>query len=782
MKRAQTDPIGHEVPRTPATEDDLCLTAPIDLWHDAIPLGNGLMGGLLWGGHNSLRLSLDRGDLWDERTTGESAWWQKHPWRSLEDDGDPWSQYYEGVTPTKLPAGFLELTLDQAATVRSFELSLAAAEGTATLSDGTAARAFFSANEPVAMLRIPGDPPQAMRLRPAGTTEECGETGPQSGGAVAALGYPPADLGQTDDMQWYVQEAADGFRYCACVATQRAAGETLLAVAVTSTHDCAPGEDLLALAKSRCHDALKRGYAEIFAEHVAWWREFWDRSSIEVPDPHIRRAHRFARYLYGAGSRPDAPPMPLQGVWTADNGGLPPWKGDYHNDLNTQLTYLAYQEAGNFESGLSYLEFLWKLAPTFRRFARDFYGTDGLATPGVMSLSGQPLGGWGQYTMSPTMSAWNAHLFYLHWRYTDDDSFLTDRAYPWCSEVGRCLRELLKPDAEGVLVLPRSSSPEIFDNGPLAWLRPNSNYDLMCLRTLFLSLTEMAEAQNLTSEASSWARAAAELGDFHTAADGELLLDACTPLRESHRHLSHLIGIYPFNLITVDGDAQDQERIRASLAAWDELGTGEWCGYTWAWMSCLRARTGDAEQAVRHLDVFTRAFVSRNGFHLNGDQSGEGFSNLTYQPFTLEGNFAAMQAVQELLLQSWSPTPGVRDTEVIRLFPAVPWRWHDASFRDLRAEGGHRVSAERANNSTVWFKVVAGKDGLVRIRDNFDGRAPRWATADVRKVGRNFEVRLSKGDVLEATLDAPAQLPPEPSDAAPPVVVGGVGNSPEQAR
>jgi alpha-L-fucosidase 2 len=184
-------------------------------------------------------------------------------------------------------------------------------------------------------------------------------------------------------------------------------------------------------------------------------------------------------------------------------------------------------------------------------------------------------------------------------------------------------------------------------------------------------------------------------------------------------------------------------------------------------MSCLRARTGDAEQAVRHLDVFTRAFVSRNGFHLNGDQSGEGFSNLTYQPFTLEGNFAAMQAVQELLLQSWSPTPGVRDTEVIRLFPAVPWRWHDASFRDLRAEGGHRVSAKRENNSTVWFKVVAGKDGLVRIRDNFDGRAPRWATAGVRKVGRDFEVRLSKGDVLEATLAAPAQLPPEPSDAAP---------------
>jgi len=114
-------------------------------------------------------------------------------------------------------------------------------------------------------------------------------------------------------------------------------------------------------------------------------------------------------------------------------------------------------------------------------------------------------------------------------------------------------------------------------------------------------------------------------------------------------------------------------------------------------MSCLRARVGDGDAAARHLDVFTRAFTSRNGFHVNGDQSGEGFSNLTYRPFTLEGNFAAMQAVQEMLLQSGSPTPGKRDTEVIRLFPAVPQDWHDAAFTDLRAEGGHRVFARREN-------------------------------------------------------------------------------------
>jgi alpha-L-fucosidase 2 len=152
------------------------------------------------------------------------------------------------------------------------------------------------------------------------------------------------------------------------------------------------------------------------------------------------------------------------------------------------MTYMAYQAAGHFDEGLSYLDFLWDRRPRFQRFAREFYGTGGLATPGVMTLAGAPLAGWVQYSLSPTMSAWSAHLFYLHWRYTMDDTFLRERAYPWASDVGACMLGLLKPDANGVLVLPLSSSPEVFDNSHRAWLQPNSNYDLMSLRMLFLAL------------------------------------------------------------------------------------------------------------------------------------------------------------------------------------------------------------------------------------------------------------------------------------------------------
>ena len=188
-------------------------------------------------------------------------------------------------------------------------------------------------------------------------------------------------------------------------------------------------------------------------------------------------------------------------------------------------------------------------------------------------------------------------------------------------------------------------------------------------------------------------------------------------------------------------------------------------------MSCLRARVGDAETAVRDLDIFVHAFILRNGFHANGDQTKSGFSGFTYRPFTLEGNFLAMQAVHEMLLQSWSPTPGKRDAEVIRIFPSMPWRWHDASFTDLRAEGGHRVSAKRENNATTWFRVVAGHDGIVRIRDNFGGREAKWSRTNGKRVGNNFEFAMKRGEILEATLPKPAAIPPPPADVAEPVVI-----------
>ncbi|MFQ5805923.1 MAG: hypothetical protein ACE5I3_05680 [Phycisphaerae bacterium] len=220
----------------------------------------------------------------------------------------------------------------------------------------------------------------------------------------------------------------------------------MLAIAITSTAD---GPNPVEVGRQRVVAALAAGYAKMLEPHLAWWRDFRAISSVEVPDPAIQTHYDLVKYLYGSASRAHAPPMPLQGVWTADEGGLPPWKGDYHNDLNTQMTYLAYHTAGLVESGQSFINFNWKLLPAYQAFARRFYDVDGAVVPGVMALDGQPLGGWSQYSLSPTMGAWVAHSFYLHWRYSLDEVFLRERAYPWCTQIGRALADLLRPDSHG---------------------------------------------------------------------------------------------------------------------------------------------------------------------------------------------------------------------------------------------------------------------------------------------------------------------------------------------
>ena len=755
-------------PSPPEASLNLKLAAPIKTWDEAVPLGNGTMGVLLWGETNRLRLSLDRGDLWDERPSKAFLRVRdKFNWATLQqlvasNRMDEFNEicdanYDYNTSPTKLPAGRVEITLDESQMVEAFELNLATAEGVVHGKAGELARVFVNAGnvpEPVALVRIAGPPLKDVRLKtPA---------------SVKKLNYPAPRTGEADGLRWFEQEAADGFAYAICAAWKRVGDSTLLAVTVATSGE---GKSPQAVAEARVKAALKAGYEKLFAPHADWWAQFWEHSSVNVPEPEILRHYYLVRYLSGAASRRGAPPMPLQGVWSADAGSLPPWKGDYHNDLNTQMTYLAYRTAGDFDEGLSFLDFLWDRLPVFRKFAKDFYHAPGAAVPGVMSLAGQALGGWGQYSVSPTMGAWNAHLFYLHWRATGDEKFLRDRAYPFCREIGTCLRALLKPDTNGVLVLPLSSSPEIFDNSRRAFLKPNSNYDLASMKMLFLTLAEMAAATGDSKSAADWTATAKQLGEFHAKPDGTLLLDETTPLPGSHRHLSNLMALHPFNLITADGDERDRQIIAASLGDWASKGTGAWCGYSFSWMSCLRARVGDAETALRNLDIYVHAFILRNGFHANGDQTKSGFSGFTYRPFTLEGNFLAMEAVHEMLLQSWSAQPGSGDWGAIRIFPAPPWRWHDAAFTDLRAEGGHRVSAKRENNATTWLRVIAGRDGVIRIRDNFGGREPKWNLSGAKKVGDNFEFVVKKDAVIEATLVKPDALPPAPADLAEPVVI-----------
>ena len=680
------------------------LPAPISRWDEAIPLGNGRLGALVWGEGSTLKFSLDRADLWDTRVPQifTSPDWTYANMVKLKEEKNHarhvelFDKAYDTIPyPTKLPGGRLEIQLPEGTTIKRFILHAPIGSADITFQGTDTATVAVDPDNPVLLITSLPSSAGIKLVNPAGLTP---------------LGYPPARVGSDDHSRWFVQSNADNSFTWAVFAAIPGANDTgscgTFAVAIATSRD---SKNPLAAAAKLATRAVCSA-AEILPKVEARYEKL-ATPQVKLPDPDIQRQYDLCRYWMIAGSQPDSPPMPLQGIWTADEGGLPPWKGDYHNDLNTQTTYIAYQAADMLSEGSSFTNFLWNLTPRFQKFAKDFYNVDGLVVPGVMGIDGAPLGGWGQYSLSPTHTAWLAQTFYLHWRYSMDDKFLADRAYPWCSQAGTALAALLKPDASGHLLLPLSTSPEIHDNSPGAWLTPNSNYDNALLMYLFDINEKMARALHNDADAARWKKLASQLPPLDTEADGTLTFARNEPFKESHRHFSHAMAIHPLGLVNIEGSPRDREIIEATLARTQSLGTKAWCGYSFSWFSAMNARAGHADAAADYLKKFCTSFVSRNGFHLNGDQSGTGLSGFTYRPFTLEGNFLAMHAVHEMLLQSWGDT--------IRIFPAVPDAWKDVSFRNLLAEGAVEVSATRIGGKTTSVTLKPRRPVTVRVLDPF---------------------------------------------------------------
>ncbi|HET7560322.1 MAG TPA: hypothetical protein VFK80_10220, partial [Limnochordia bacterium] len=481
--------------------------------------------------------------------------------------------------------------------------------------------------------------------------------------------------------------------------------------------------------------------------HRAWWRAYWAKADVRLPNPVVERQWALDLYKFGAAARRGAPPITLQAVWTADDGRIPPWKGDYHHDLNTQLSYWPCYAGNHLEEGLSYLDWLWATRDEAYAFTRNFFGAPGLNVPMTADLLGRQIGGWHQYTHSATTSAWLAHHFVLHWRYSGDEAFLRERAYPYLSEACRFLDAVLETDANGVRYLPLTSSPEIHDDRLEAWLTPTSNYDLALIRWAFATAAELAARLGRAADAERWSAALAGLPPFALADDGRLMVSPDEALAASHRHFSHLMAIHPLSLITWEQGEASRRTIAAALSELDRLGPAQWCGYSYAWLASLAARAKDGERAERALEIFAKAFCTANSFHVNGDQTKRGYSNFTYRPFTLEGNFAAAAGVHEMLLQSYGG--------VIQIFPSVPASWREVGFTSLRAEGGFLVSAERKGGRTVEVRVQAEVGGRLELVDPFAG-AGRWriegAAAQVVVADGRVRAELPAGAVVSGRM------------------------------
>jgi alpha-L-fucosidase 2 len=695
-----------ELNAQPKAEHNLYFDHLAARWDEAMPLGNGMLGALVWQKENKLHISFDRADLWDERQALDLSafnfkWVKeqllKNQYDTVHKSGDdPYETY---PYPTKLPAAALEFDIASFGKVVSNELDIKTALNTVKFENGVTFHCYIhasknqgyfgfenlSSTEVIPQLTIPG----------YNTGNEGTRGNSVEGQGLERLRYAKETVTKKDNSILYHQPTYNGHYYEVLVTWKKFLNNHVIGTWTISNNQPA--------ILSKLNTALPEPTG--WNEHIKWWNDFWNQSSVSLPDKQLERQYYLELYKLGCIARKGAPAITLQASWTADNGNLPPWKGDFHNDLNTQLSYWLCYAANHLQEAATFTDWLWKTRDQNKKYTKQYFGVEGLNVPGVETLNGYAMGGWIQYSLSPTVAAWLSQHFYWQWKYSMDTQLLLTRTYPYLHDAATFLENITELKNR-VRYLPLSSSPEYNDNDTRAWFLNWTNYDLSLAKFLFSAASEVSNAAGKTTEAKHWSGILNQLPGYDVNETG-LTVAPGQNMDFSHRHMSPYMSIFPLAILDINKES-DKNIIESSLKHIQQKGTRAWMGYSFSWMASIYARSYEADSAVKQLQIFASNFCSVNSFHVNGDQKGGEYSDATYRPFTLEGNFAFAEGIHELLLQSRS--------DVVEVFPAVPQSWKNVSFNNLRAEGAFLMSAKKENGTIKSVKIVSEKGGLLKLK------------------------------------------------------------------
>lgn len=690
---------------------DLVNISATDRWDEGLPLGNGRTGSLVYGS-KPLKIMVDRTDLWDLRpneVTLEKGFNFKNLVKlslsGKDEDRKERDRLFEDIFmgkpyPSKITAGHIGLWFGISAENVRYTLDIDSSIVKIYADNRLIAEVFVFDEPNAGVIRLYENAEINLHV-PAYLSgkPECG-SGIGDNADKMSLGYPKAKFFEKDGFMWYEQNTHTDYSFG--IVTYRAGDEIYYTLATTDDD-----KDYIGYAEKILTNAAEKGFDKLFDEHKKSRKKYRAKSSVKTGDKLIDETYKKSWYLFKCCSKKGGYPMPLQGVWTADNDCLPPWKGDYHHDTNTELSYQAYLKANRLEEGEAFIDYLWRLKPAYEKFAKEFFGVNGLLLPSCSTLDGKAMGGWAQYSLSPTMTIWAAQSFDEYYLYTGDEKFLKNRAYPFFKKVGQAIKGLLT-EKNGKLYLPVSSSPEIFDNARKAYLEPNSNFDLSLLIYLFKTLKRYAE--QLGENAEEYEEILEKLDDLAIDDSGVVMLDKTQYLPESHRHFSHVMCLYPLHLINYDTD-EHKKIYENTIKNLEILGTGYWVGFSFPMSAQIYAMAKNGNAAAERLGQFCKGFVAENGFHLNGDFKHYGYTQWHYRPFTLESLFGFADALHEMLLQDHQG--------FIELFPAIPDEWKNGTveFKNLRSRGGLLVSATLKRGELSLLTIKSPSERTVKFAD-----------------------------------------------------------------
>lgn len=715
-------------------QHDLIYEDAPQKWEQGLPFGNGSIGALIWGDGDPLNLTIDSYELWDLREPFfEDPNYSYARFKELYRNGkakeilDMRQVHLANITPTRLPA--LRLEMKFGSRVKKFNarlnLATATASGRIVLNHGSVRwDAYVSAEKDIFVINTQ----TAGNLR----TDVNVSVDHLQQKAVAELkrrGFSSPKTGKTLDISWLYQVIPENGAYLLAwkKVSKKYNKETILVTLIKGEDN---KESLIKKASERLADV-----SMIRKQHKQWWAEFWNKSFISIPDASLESLFYAEMYKLGSCCRSGKFLVTLQGVWSKDDE-MPPWNGDYHLDLQPQQCSLPVYATNHLECAEPLYAWAERLVPRFKHECQKFFGCDGIFVPCALGLNGERIYGYTTTDTWPGMGPWLSFHFWLHYLYTHDEEFLKSRAYPFMRLAMQLYAGILEKREDGLYHIPLSTSPESYEYGYQAW-GTDTTCDLFLIRFLASTLLKCVEQFSIHEpETEKWTDILNHLAPYPTRqnmsqgldeqwfkehhlkwlpdtdyAPRSLCIMKDVPYSFSHRHMTHLMGIYPLGILTIEDSEDAKSTIYDSIKQLWLFGSGKWWGWTLSWVSLIASRARMPEMAYRMLHEYVSNFISSNTFNLNGDFRFSGVSFDNRQVMTLEGGFGAAAAIVEMLLQSWGGK--------IRVFPSIPSKWKESIFYNLRAEGAFLVSANLRDGKLQWVEVYSEKGITCQLNNSF---------------------------------------------------------------
>lgn len=411
---------------------------------------------------------------------------------------------------------------------------------------------------------------------------------------------------------------------------------------------------------------------------------------------------QYNRYLMISSSRPGTMPMHLQGKW--NNSIDPPWACDYHMNINQQMLYWPAEVTNLSECHLPLFDYMESLVEPGKISAKEHFNTRGWVVNTMNNAYGFTAPGWGlPWGYFPGGAAWLCQHLWEHYDFTGDQQFLAETAYPMMKEAALFWIDYLTEDENGYLVSVPSYSPEHGGISKGASMDHQMAWDLLnnCVKACELLDTDpefKAEAKRfrdklLPPKIGSWG----QLQEWKEDLDDP---------DNTHRHISHLFALHPGNQISVENTPALAEAAKVSLNARGDEGTG----WSLAWKVNFWARLKDGDRAYK---LFKRLLKPTATQGTVMEEGGGTYPNLlcAHPPFQLDGNMGGSAGMAELLIQS--------HTEVIELLPALPSAWEKGNVKGLMARGGFEIDLKWSDGKLIEarLKCVSGGNCKVKYQD-----------------------------------------------------------------